>query len=53
MTQGDRDYFYRRAEVELRQAERATCTPAVIAHAELAERYIALSQQTADADRTR
>ena len=42
MTEGDRNYYYRRAEIELERAQQATCTPAVVAHAEMAERYLAL-----------
>jgi hypothetical protein len=42
MTDEDRKYYYKRAEAELNQAQRSTCTPAVHAHVELAERYIEL-----------
>ena len=42
MTDHDRAYFYRRAEVELERAQQAMALPAVRAHVEMAERYMAL-----------
>ena len=38
--QDDRLYFYRRAEAEIRMAEKATTPQAVHAHYRLAERYL-------------
>ncbi len=45
----DADYFYRRAEEEIKRATEATCPEAVKLHYELADRY--LDRVYSDADR--
>jgi hypothetical protein len=40
MPNDDRDYFYRRAEMELKLAAESRCPPAVKAHYELAGHYL-------------
>jgi hypothetical protein len=44
----DREYFYRRAEMELKLAAESSCPPAVKAHYELAGHY--LNRVYAEAD---
>ncbi|OWK28603.1 hypothetical protein SPMU_28650 [Sphingomonas mucosissima] len=40
MSQSDLEYFYQRAEVELRRASKSKCPEAVKAHYELAGHYL-------------
>ena len=47
MAEDDRNYFRRRAEVELEQAQRATTPRVVRAHYEMANAYLGRLQATA------